>query len=96
MIAETNPMKEFFEKIGLENYAHQEKDRISLTYKNWNFEIDQYPGMPAYLEIEGESHEHVQEAILLLNLAGYESTGTGEVKLIREKYGLNWNDMRFF
>ncbi len=84
-----------FENIGLEHYAHQEKDRISFTLKDWNFDLDQYPGMPAYLEIEGTSHEHVQEAIKLLNLENHTSVGEGERILIEKKYGLNWCDMRF-
>ena len=84
-----------FESIGLENYAHQEKDRVSFDLKDWKFDLDQYPGMPAYLEIEGKSHEHVQEAIKLLGLEGHTSIGEGERVLIEKKYGLNWSDMRF-
>jgi len=84
-----------FQNIGLEHYAHQEKDRISFILKDWNFDLDQYPNMPAYLEIEWKSHEHVQEAIKLLNLENHTSIGEGERKLITEKYGLNWFNMRF-
>lgn len=84
-----------FENIGLENYAHQEKDRASFVLKDWNFDLDQYPGMPAYLEIEGKSHEHVQEAIKLLNLENHQSIGEGERILIEKKYRLNWYNMRF-
>ncbi len=83
------------ESIGLENYAHQEKDRTSFVFKDWNFDLDQYPGMPAYLEIEGKSHEHVQEAIKLLNLENHKSIGEGERILIEKEYGLDWCNMRF-
>lgn len=84
-----------FESIGLENYAHQEKDRVSFTLQDWNFDLDQYPDMPAYLEIEGNSHEHVQEAIKLLKLENHRSIGEGERVLIEKEYGLNWSNMRF-
>ena len=84
-----------FENLGIENYAHQEKDRISFVFKDWNFDLDQYPGMPAYLEIEGTSHEHVQEAIKLLNLENHKSIGEGERVLIKKEYGLDWFNMRF-
>ena len=94
-VSDFEKTKEILRTIGLEHYAHQEKDRISLQFKDWIFELDQYPGMPIYLEIEGKSEEHVREAIKMLNLEKYESTSEGEVKLIREKYKLNWNDMRF-
>jgi len=87
--------KAILEAVGLVNYAHQEKDRMSYKYKDWNFDLDQYPGMPAYLEIEGNSEEHVGEAIKLLDLEDHQALSEGETKLIREKYKLDWNDMRF-
>jgi adenylate cyclase, class 2 len=94
-VSDFEKAKFLLEALGLEHYAHQEKDRVSFTLKNWNFDLDQYPKMPAYLEIEGESEEHVGEAIKLLGLEGHQALSQGETKLIREKYKLDWNDMRF-
>ncbi len=94
-VSDFNNAKLILEAIGLVHYAHQEKDRVSFTYKDWIFDLDQYPKMPAYLEIEGSSEEHVGEAIKLLDLVEYEALSQGETKLIRERYGLDWNDMRF-
>lgn len=87
--------KNFLEAIGLSNYAHQEKDRHSFKLKDWSFDIDTYPSMPTYLEIEGTSFEHVAEAINLLELQNHQSISEGERRLIEEKYGLNWSNMRF-
>lgn len=94
-IAEPEKLADLFEELGLEKYAHQEKDRTSFTYKDWSFDIDQYPGMPAFMEIEGKSEEHVNEAIELLGLMGHATWANGERILIQEKYGLNWYEMRF-
>lgn len=94
-VSDAKLAKKLFENIGLENYAHQEKDRISFSLKDWNFDLDQYPQMPAYLEIEGKSHKHVQEAIALLQLENHKSIGEGERILIEKEYGLNWYNMRF-
>ncbi len=87
--------KHLLDAIGLENYAHQEKDRHSFTLKDWNFDIDTYPSMPTYLEIEGKSVEHIKEAMDMLGLQDHESISEGERKLIEQRYKLNWNDMRF-
>jgi len=87
--------KQLFEAIGLVPYAHQEKDRHSFTLREWTFDIDTYPHMPTYLEIEGKSVEHIQEAITLLGLQSYESISEGERKLIEQKYSLDWSNMRF-
>ena len=86
---------EFFEVIGLERYAHQEKDRISWRYKDWAFDLDEYPGMPPYIEVEGTSAEHVQEGIRLLGLEGNRTSTVGERILIQKEYGLDWYNMRF-
>ena len=88
-VSDFEKAKDLLSAIGLEHYAHQEKDRISFLYQDWNFDLDQYPKMPAYLEIEGTSEEHVGEAIKLLNLESYEALSKGETKLIRERYGLD-------
>jgi len=85
----------FFEELDLEKYGHQEKNRISWTLNDYQFDLDQYPGMPAYLEIEGKSEKHIQEAIELLGLGGHKNSSEGERVLINEKYKLNWFDMHF-
>ena len=94
-VSDFEKAKSLLEAVGLLHYAHQEKDRITFVYKDWNFDLDQYPGMPAYLEIEGNSEEHVGEAIKLLDLQNHEALSQGETKLIREKYKLDWNNMSF-
>lgn len=94
-IAEPEKLSDLFEELGLEKYAHQEKDRTSFTYKKWQFDIDDYPKMPAFIEIEGESEEHVKEAMKLLGLKNNRTWAKGERILIQEIYNLDWYDMRF-
>ncbi|HEY0907908.1 MAG TPA: CYTH domain-containing protein [Candidatus Paceibacterota bacterium] len=94
-IAEPEKLADLFEELGLEKYAHQEKDRTSYSLKDWSFDIDQYPKMPAYMEIEGTSEESVLEAIKLLGLEKNQTWAKGERILIQETYGLDWYNMRF-
>jgi adenylate cyclase, class 2 len=86
---------QLFESIGLEHYAHQEKDRTSWNLKRWSFDLDQYPNMPAYLEIEAPSEKSIQAAITLLDLTGHRAMPEGERTLIQREYGLDWYNMRF-
>lgn len=81
--------------IGLSEYAYQEKFRTSWSYMNWKFDLDIYPGMPPYLEIEGSDDNHIKEAVKILGLEKNEISAEGEKALIEQKYGLNWHDMRF-
>ncbi len=94
-VAEPEKLADLFLEIGLERYAYQEKERTSFEYKNWRFDIDQYPGMPAFLEIEGESEGHVKEAITFLDLANNRTWAKGERTLIQEVYDLDWYNMKF-
>lgn len=95
IITEPEKLADLFEELGLEKYAHQEKDRTSYKLNDWNFDIDQYPRMPAYLEIEGRSEEHVNEAIKLLNLENNPTWAKGERILIQDTYKLDWYNMNF-
>jgi adenylate cyclase, class 2 len=94
-ISDTQKFEDFLLALGLEKYGHQEKDRISWNLQNWRLDLDQYPGMPAYLEIEGNSEEHIQEAIKLLGLSNKKTSSEGERVLIQTEYGLDWYNMRF-
>ncbi len=88
-------VQELFVALGLEPYAHQEKNRTSWTFKNWRFDLDQYPGIPPYLEIEGTSEVHIREAIALLQLEGHELSNEGERTIIENRYHRNWSAMSF-
>jgi adenylate cyclase class 2 len=94
-VSDPAQMGDLFEELDLEKYAHQEKDRISFEFEDWRFDLDQYPTIPAYLEIEAPSEESIQEAIKLLELEKYKSSSEGERVLIQAEYGLNWFDMKF-
>jgi adenylate cyclase class 2 len=94
-IAEPEKLADLFLELGLEKYAHQDKDRVSFDLKDWHFDLDQYPKMPAYLEIEGKSEAHVNEAIKLLGLSKHKTWAKGERILIQEIYGLDWYQMEF-
>ena len=86
---------DFFSRIGLEHYAHQEKSRVSFSLQDWLIEIDTYPKMPPFLEIEGASEQHVRKALELLGLSANRTWAEGERTLIQQEFGLDWYDMRF-
>ncbi len=87
--------RRLFEALGMACYAHQEKFRKSWTLGSTRFDLDTYPGMPPYLEIEAESEDAINAAIHQLSLKDHETNSGGERLLVGTKYGLNWFDMRF-
>lgn len=94
-IAEPEKLADLFGELGLEVYAHQEKDRVSFSHKDWRFDLDRYPKMPPFLEIEGASEDHVKEAVALLGVSKNRTWAKGERMLIEELFGLDWYDMKF-
>lgn len=95
LIEEAEKLDELFFELGLEKNAYQEKDRTSYQYKDWLFEIDQYPGMPPFLEIEGHSEAHIKKAMKLLGIEKNRTWNDGEKSLINKVYNLDWNTMKF-
>lgn len=51
-----------FEKIGLVAYRHQQKYRHTFVLDGVIFDIDTWPKIPSYVEIEGESEESLKKA----------------------------------
>ena len=76
--------------------AIHEKKRISYMLNNIRFEIDTWPGIPTYLEIEAETPKAVQSGIDLLRLNNHEKTQESGTALF-DRYNINfWSDLSFY
>lgn len=75
-----------FKKIGLEQTLYYEKRRTLYSWKNLNFEIDEHPKIPAFLEIEAPSPSAIDKAIKALGLGEYEQTAENISELMKRKY----------
>ncbi|MXQ54421.1 class IV adenylate cyclase [Shimazuella alba] len=83
--------------IGFTPKAYQENERTSFVLNNAKLEIDHWPMIPAYLEIEADSKEGVIETAQLLGFREEQLTGENTVK-IYARYGIdldNRSDLRF-
>lgn len=64
-IDETNEM---LEELGFSYRSYQEKRRVKYILNNYEIDIDTWPGLPTYFEIEGKNKEDLEK---ILNLLGY-------------------------
>ena len=83
------------EKLGLVAYRIQEKKRHSFIYNNVKVDIDTWPGIPSYVELEGETEEKLLEVAKKLNLKGdfrVEAAG----KILENFYNIPIHDLKFF
>jgi len=77
---------EILEMVGLKEFHKSIKHRISYTKDNIHFEIDTYPGIPAFLEIEAQSVGELREYINKLGFS-MDETLPWSIKDVLEYYG---------
>ena len=56
------------EALGYSYKSYQEKERITYILDGYEIDIDTWPGIPTYFEVEGESEEDLEN---ILNKLGY-------------------------
>jgi len=78
-------MAKILEIAGLEKYGDSIKTRESYRFNEITFDIDEYPGIPEYVEVEAQTHEKVEEWVKLLGFTMADTACITESGL-REKY----------
>ena len=67
-VEDFNKANEFLEKIGFENRSYQENERRQYILNDVEIDIDSWPMIPTYMEIEGKSEEQVLNMKKILNI----------------------------
>jgi adenylate cyclase class 2 len=75
-------------RLGFTANAYQENRRISFTYGDVEIEIDFWPKIPPYLEIEADSAGKVEKVVKLLGFRMSDTTSISVPKVYK-KYGLD-------
>jgi len=76
------------EGIGFKAKAYQENRRISYGLGKAEVDIDFWPRIPAYLEVEGDSAEDVKEAVAKLGFKMSDTTSINTL-YVYKKYGID-------
>ena len=81
------------EALGYAYKSYQEKERITYELDGYELDIDTWPGIPSYVEIEGKSEKDLE---VILNKLGYsmKDTISCTADQVYEKYGLSMFDKR--
>ncbi|MET9317164.1 CYTH domain-containing protein [Kribbella sp. NPDC003505] len=88
---------ELLQQLGFHPKSYQENHRTSFELQGAELEIDAWPLIPPYLEIEGRSREHVVEVADALGLPEEKLTGENTIK-VYARYGIDLTtipDLRF-
>jgi adenylate cyclase, class 2 len=83
---------ELLRQMGFKPKSYQENRRTSFELYGAQLEIDHWPHIPPYLEIESHSHKHVVEVAAALGYPEHELTGENTTK-VYARYNINLADI---
>lgn len=92
----TNAARIFLEMLGLEAYRVQEKKRHSFLLGKVMIEVDTWPKIPAYLEMEGKSEKLPKTVAKKLGLSWKDAYFGSARDVIEKIYKIPVSDYRFF
>ncbi len=91
----------FLESIGLKSYSYQETKRESWRIGDVQIELDTWPWIPSFIEIEAPSEEDLKNTAAILGLDyskalhGSVETAYQDVYDVTEEEIDNWEEIRF-
>lgn len=85
---------QFLECIGFKAKAYQENKRIQYKLDDVEIDIDTWPMIPTYLELEGQSEEVVMEMLKKLDLNESKVTTLSPQDLYIDIYGIDITKMK--
>lgn len=85
---------EILGKLGYVPRTYQENFRIEYNLDGVNFDLDKWPMIPAYLEIEGNSEKEVLDMLKRLEIDFSEATTIDVDKVYKEKYGIDLDKIK--
>jgi adenylate cyclase class 2 len=93
VVGDFETTNELLRRMGFEAKSYQENRRESFELAGARLEIDRWPLIPPYLEIEGDSHQHVVEVAAMLGIPEDRLTGENTVK-VYARYGIDLGSIR--
>jgi len=91
-VSDFEKTNKILEELGYKSRSYQENRRIRYYLNNVEIDIDSWPMIPPYVEIEGKNEEEIYNVLELLGYSKEDMT-TLDVTSIYEKYGINVNDI---
>jgi len=84
---------QFLNKLGYTKKNYQENKRISYKLNNVEIEIDFWPQIPPYLEIEAKTIKEIEKTVKLLGFKMSQTTSIN-TKKVYQKYNININSIK--
>ncbi len=92
-VGDFDTARAFLTAIGMIEKHAQEKKRVTWKKGGITYDIDTWPLLPPFLEVEGESWEAVQRAIEELGY-DWEKRLVCDASRVYDHYGIPWNSFK--
>lgn len=94
VVSDFDETNRILNKLGYEPRTFQENFRIEYRLDTVAFDIDMWPGIPAYLEIEGQSEKDVLDALEKLKFSSSSFTTKDVDTIYHDSYGITLDEIK--
>lgn len=95
-VPDANLAEQFLENIGLVAFRHQEKKRHTFELNDVTIDIDTWPKVPTYVELEGPSEEQIKLVAESLGFKWENAVFDDARAIIQDRYNIPMGTMRWF
>lgn len=92
-VGDFDTTNEILERLGYHHRNYQENKRISYELNGVSIEVDSWPLIPTYIEIEGSSESEVLKVLKLLEVEENNVTTLDVSSIFKEFYGIDINSI---
>ena len=86
----------FLERLDLIPFRHQQKLRHTFSLDGVTVDIDTWPQIPTYVELEGESEEDLRSVAAKIGFSWSNARLESARQIIEKVYGIKMGDMKHF
>lgn len=95
-VPEMEKVSLLLQRLNLMPYRRQQKLRHSFRFQGASIDIDTWPTVPPYAEIEGESEAHVRGIALALGLDWSQKVTDDALVVLEKHYNIPFGSLRVF
>jgi adenylate cyclase class 2 len=95
-ISDTQKITDLLTELGYPPFRKQEKKRHTFKLKGAQVEIDTWPKIPTYVEIEGSSEDELKQTASLMGLNWQDAVFKDAGSVIAEIYNIPVHTLKYF
>ncbi len=88
--------REFMKRVGFSILRNQEKKRHTFILKGVAADIDTWPQVPTYVELEGDSENEIKNVAAMLGLDYAKDVFDSPGKILLERYKIPIHDLKLY